>query len=201
MDNRTVNVYAGMADGFDRDPYGPDGSGRAQVVNGRGFQKWQRFSQQEVVWVTDADGNPAWLTRTQLDLYQLALTFVDNGTTSIRFLAQVLKCSPSTVSRGMVKLASFGLLAAMTGRGRYSGTLILRLPADGSLKRLREAAKAKVRLWAKQAEARISRLWLNVAPYKVLEEKGTETRDTHYSSIGRNIEAFSVQDLREAGII
>jgi hypothetical protein len=175
-------------------------------VNGRGFQKYQRFNKGGVVWVEDADGRDAWLTRMQADLYQLAATFVDNGHTTIRSLALGLKCSPSTVSRGMVKLASLGLLAARSGRGRYAGTLIIRLPRNGSLDRIRNAAKAKVREWSKAASERAARLWINVAPY--LNEEGSKGSGTLYRDTylvthkGATLkEPWTPEDLREAGII
>jgi len=51
-----MNVYVEQANRFERDPYGPDGSGRATVVNGRGFQRWQRFHKDEdLVWITTMD--------------------------------------------------------------------------------------------------------------------------------------------------
>jgi predicted transcriptional regulator len=202
----TDRYYADQADKLERDPYGPDGGGRAVVVNGRGFQKWQRFHKGDVVWVQDADGRDAWLTRLQADLYQLAVTFIDNGTTTIRFLAQELKCSPSTVSRGMVRLASLGLLAALTGRGRYSGTLIFRLPKDGSLDRFRRLAKDKVRAWAKAAQERLSRLQANVAVYSLDRERGIDSLYWYTTSVSTSKAAtlkrqWTPEELRDAGII
>jgi predicted transcriptional regulator len=184
MRDSIVNLYGAIADKKERDPYGPDGGGRATVVNGRGFQKWARFTREDVIWVTDADGRDAWLTRKQADLYMLAASFVDGDPTSIRSLAQELKCSPSTVSRGMVKLASLGLLVAITERGRYAATWIFRFPENGSLKRLRDAAKAKVRAWAKAASERASRSKLIVASYFFeRNEVGTDSLYSYLESV------------------
>jgi len=138
-----------------------------------------------------------WLTRVQLDIYQMALTFVDNGTTSIRAIAKALDKSPSTVSRAIVKLVAFGLLIAVKSLGRYAAMLILRVPTDGTLGRYRKAAKAKMQAWKMAAERRVSRLSFNVAPRGIMEE-GLLTTST--SSYRRNIE-FTPDDLREAGII
>ncbi len=204
MNDSTVKVYAAIADKKERDPYGPDGGGRATVVNGRGFQKYRRFNpNEELIWVETPEGKDAWLTRKQADLYLLALTFVDKGTITIRFLARELKCSPSTISRGMVKLASLGLLAALVGRGRYAGVLIFRLPRNGSLNRIREAAKLKIRLWSKQANARLLRTKSIVASYhswREIEDHGLENYFTT-SMVATMKQPWTPDDLRDAGII
>jgi predicted transcriptional regulator len=191
--------YAAMADKMDRDPLSED-RGRATVPMGLGF-KWARFHKgEDTVWVENADGQMVQLTRKQVDLYTLALTFIDNGTTTIRSLARELKCAPSTVSRGLVKLASLGLLAALTGRGRYAGLLIFRLPANGSLDRFRQLAKMKVREWAKAAERRLSRLQSNVASY-VLEDRGVDSLYFYVSSISTSKSATLKQEWRSDELV
>jgi len=163
-----------MADKLARDPV-VEYQGRATVPMGRGFALYKRFNREDVVWVETPEGKPAWITRKQANLLDLALSYIDNGRATIRSLALELKCSPSTVSRGLVKLASLGLLVALTGRGRYAGLLIFRLPRDGSMGRFREAAKAKVRHWREVAERRISRLQRNVASYILEGDRGNDS--------------------------
>lgn len=176
----TVNAtyYAAQADRMERDPYSED-HGRATVPHGRGFGLWQRMNPGVgLLWVDDIDGKPVWVTRTQAELVALLRTFSDGTAVHMRTLAETLGVAPSTVSRGMVKLASFGLLTYTTSRGRHGATIIYRMVGEqfGDVrKRLREAAKARVRAWSKAANDRISRLKSNVASYyswKEIEEHG-----------------------------
>lgn len=174
MNSPQVNYYARMADQRERDPYGPDGSGRAVVVNGRGFQKWRRFNKAEPVWVSDIDGRMVGLTPMQVSVLLLSRELVGSHAT-MRSMATTLNCSPSTVSRALVKLASFGLIAYLTARGRYAGTVILmRVKGDG-LDRFRALAKAKVREWSLAAARRLSRLEINVAPYVLGGRRGRDS--------------------------
>src|SRR5678815_3046752 len=105
-----------------RDPVqGPTTNGRATVAMGPRWNKWRRFNPNgELVYVVDIDGHDRALTRKQADVLDLALTFVDRGTVTVRALAAQLQCAPSTVSRALARLASFGLLAYLGGRGRYA---------------------------------------------------------------------------------
>src|SRR5678815_3978425 len=127
MDSRLVNVYAREADKLDRDPIGPDGSGRATVVNGRGFNLYKRFNPgAQYVTVTGLDGRTYELTRRQADVLDLARTYIDGKATTMREMALILRCAPSTVWRAMVKLTAFGLLAYFTSRSRsWGGTYII----------------------------------------------------------------------------
>lgn len=170
--------YAQMADRMERDPISED-MGRATVPNGRGFGLWQRMNPGVgLLWVDDVDGKPVWITRTQAEILGLLQTFSDGTAVHMRGLAETLGVAPSTVSRGMVKLASFGLLTYSTSRGRHGATIIYRMVGEhfGDVrKRLREAAKARVRQWSKAARDRVSRLKVNVASYyswREIEEHG-----------------------------
>ena len=201
-------IYAGMADKLERDPYGPDGSGRAVVVNGRGFQRWQRFHKDtELVWITTMDGKMVGMTPWQAKVYDLAKSLILDPQT-MREMARRLGCSTSTVSRALVKLASWGLIAYVSMRGRYASTVIvLRSIGDGR-DRFRQAAKAKVREWSKAAERRISRLFSNVAPYILEGERGYDSLtsyvlDTHTSKDATLTTQlpWTVEELREAGVI
>jgi predicted transcriptional regulator len=168
--------YADMADKLARDPV-VEYQGRATVPMGRGFKTWKRMHPgEETVWVTNAEGQMYELTRSQANVLDISTSLSHQGRVTMRSLASELKVSPSTVSRAMVKLASFGLIAYLTGRGRYAGTLIIRrVSASDGLERFRIAAKAKVREWAKAAERRISRLEFNVAPYLLDRERGVDS--------------------------
>jgi DNA-binding MarR family transcriptional regulator len=183
MNEGTVNLYSRSADKLDRDPYGPDGSGRAVVVNGRGFKTWARFHPgEEWTWVqSPADGRMYGLTRTQLSVYSTLRTMADTPLT-FRSVAESLGLSPSTITRAAIKLQSFGLIAFVTGRGRYSRTLVmLRTKADG-LTRFQEAAKAKVRRWSQLAAERLSRTKFNVALYSLDGRRGVDS--LYYYFIG-----------------
>jgi len=199
-------IYAAMADRMERDPIGPDGSGRATVPNGRGFQRWQRFNQGvELVWVQSMDGRMVALTPKQAEVYDLAKALMYDPQT-MREMARRLGVAPSTVSRALCRLAAWGLIAYVAMRGRYAATVIvLRKVGDGR-DRFRQAAKARVRAWSQAAERRISRLWVNVAPY--LNEEGSKGSGTLYRDHylvtykGATLKApWTPEELRDAGII
>lgn len=192
--------YASLADKMERDPYGPDGAGRAVVVNGRGFARWQRFHPGETLtWVADIDGRMVALTPAQTSV--LLYVRQSRSPETMRSMGQTLRLSPSTVSRALVKLSSYGLIAYLTGRGRYAGTVIIqRIKGDG-LDRFRDAAKAKVRTWKVAAERRISRLQLNVALYVREEKRYGDSLYYYLRSLERNIEpAWTAEELREVGL-
>ena len=174
MQPSTVAIYAGMADKRERDPISED-MGRATVPMGRGFA-WQRFNRgKELVWVEAMDGHMVGLTPWQVKVYGLAVEMVDHGTVKIRGMATILGCAPSTVSRALVRLMAWGLIGYLSGRGRYSGTVIFRMAKGDSLQRFRDAAKAKVRAWSQAAQRRLSRLQLNVAPYILDGDRGNDS--------------------------
>jgi len=206
MNDGTVNLYARQADKLERDPYGPDGSGRATVVNGRGFQRWQRFHHGEaVVWI-EMDGRMIGLTPWQAKVYDLSRTLIDNGPAKMRDMAATLGCSPSTVSRALVKLMSWGLIGYLTGRGRYAGTILFRMHKGDGFDRFRQAAKAKIRQWSKAAQRRISRLEFNVAPYILEGESRRSDSLGEYLDLVTSKSAtlkmeWTPEELREAGII
>lgn len=182
MQNATVTAYATQADKRDRDPIVvPGDHGRADVANGARFKTWIKFhSEADLVWVETIDGRMVGLTPWQAKVRELALVYVDQGTATIRALAAELGCAPSTVSRALVKLMSWGLLGYVTGRGRYAGTVIFKMAKNDGLERFREAAKAKVRAWAQATRERISRLEINVAPYILERRKGSEVDSLYY---------------------
>lgn len=205
MDSPLVNYYAREADKKDRDPYGPDGSGRATVVNGRGFQKWRRFNPGgKTVWVENIDGRMFELTHNQSMILSECLASEGGTPVTMRSLARRLRLSPSTISRAMVRLASFGLIAYLTTRGRYAETFIFRRVKGDSLERFRTAAKAKVRQWSQAAQRRLSRLEMNVASYLHEEGRGVDSLYYYLTSItstkGATIEReWTAEDV--AGVV
>jgi len=202
MNDGTVKVYAGIADKKERDPYGPDGSGRAVVVNGRGFALYKRFKRGDTVIVQTLQGKWVELTRTQADVLDVARTYIDQRI-SMATIADELKVARSTVWRALVKLSSFGLIAYMTARGYRHGTIILARGKNDPFDRLQRAAQATVHKWALATKARFSRLRDSVATI-VLEEgrRGDSLSDYFLVHSGRNIvQAWTPEELREAGIL
>ena len=202
--------YAAMADkeeGRDHDirvAY----AGRIVASEGAFGRAWLKFNKADtLVWVTTIDGRMVGLTPWQAKVYDLARTYIDTGTVRMRAMASTLGCSPSTVSRALVKLMSWGLLGYIVGRGRYSGMIVFRMHKGDGLDRFRQSAKAKVAAWKKASEERVSRLWLNVAPYLHGREVGSNYSENDpylvTSSKGATLTAqpFSVQELRDSGII
>lgn len=203
MNSGHVNYYAHLADKSERDPYGPDGSGRAVVVNGRGFALYKRFKRGETVTVPTLQGKWVELTRTQADVLDLARTLVDGGPTSMRDMAAVLKVAPSTIYRALVKLSSYGLIAYLTARGWKHGTIILARGANDGLDRFQRVAKEKVLKWAAATRERFSRLQARVATY-VLEEgrRGDSLSDYVLVLHGRNkVQDWTPDELRSVGIL
>ena len=181
MDRSLVNHYARMADGFNRDPYGPDGGGRAVVVNGRGFKMWQRCNPGvQLVYVDDLEGRPKAVTPKQRDVLELALSMIEGEMLTMRQMAARLNVAPSTVSRAMTKLAAWGIIAYVVGRGRWAGLVIMRRAKGDGLDRFRKAARERVQRWKEAAERRVSRLQMNVAPYLGERVRGREVDSLYY---------------------
>jgi predicted transcriptional regulator len=190
----------------ERDPIGPDGSGRATVVNGRGF-KWQRFHRDEVLtWVQNpVSGKMVGLTPIQLRVYLLCKDLFGQSVT-MTSMANDLHVSVSTVSRALVKLTWFGLITYLTGRGRSARTFIQRAFKDDGMDRFRRKASATIHRWSEAQKRRLSRLQSNLAPYFM--EGGSKRTDSlgNYLEIivskdARFTQPWTPEDLREAGII
>ena len=180
---RPVDTYfAIMADGLDRDPVVTNVN-RATVPLGRGFRSWQRCNPTlQLVWVDDADGTPRALTPKQAQVLALALEMIDGVGLTMRAMAETLRVAPSTVSRALTKLASWGLIAYVVGRGRFAGLVIFRRAKGDGMERFREAAKARVRRWSQAVAERISRTKFNVASRTLEGRKGVDS--LHYYFIG-----------------
>lgn len=176
MQSDTVAIYAASADSMERDPYGPDGGGRAVVVNGRGWAKYRRFHPGEAfVSVHDDNGREWYLTSRQALVFDFLRTYIDRGTITMRQTALELKMAPSTVSRAVTKLQAIGILQVIVGRGRYAGMLIVAGVTGDYFAHLRALAKARVRAWSEAAQRRISRLRSNVAPLAIEGGRGVDS--------------------------
>ncbi len=203
--------YAIMADKKERDPIqGGDNVSRATVPNGRGFGLWQRMNAGvNLVWIDDAEGRPRALTPKQYAVLVMALEMIE-GTArhTMRDMAAVLKVAPSTISRALTKLASWGLIAYDVGRGRFAGLVIFRRFANDGMDDFRKSARARVQRWKEAAERRVSRLWINVASY-IHEKEGSSYKGHYYLATstltkGATLTAqrpWTPEELREAGII
>lgn len=200
MDSSLVNHYASMADGFNRDPYGPDGGGRAVVVNGRGFNLHKRFNPNaEYITVTTLDGRMVELTRKQADVLDLARTYIDGESITMRQLAEILRVAPSTVWRAMVKLTSYGLIAYITSRGHYGGTFLFSRGKNDGLERLQRVAKDRVRKWQLATQARFARLKESVAPIALDGKRGMDSLYYYFVGIkGATLAAaWTAEDMAE----
>lgn len=196
-----ATYYAEMADRISRDPISED-QGRATVPMGRGFKLWLRFNQgADLVWVTTLDGKDVALTPKQAQVFDLARTYIDGEHVTMRLLSDQLGVAPSTVYRALVKLASWGLIGYITGRGRYGGTLLFSRGRNDGLDRFTQAAKAKVRSWALAAERRLSRTKARVAPYFIERVRGKEIDSLYYylSSISKDatMKPWTAEDMAE----
>jgi hypothetical protein len=79
--------------------------------------------------------------------------------------------------------------------------IVMRVKDDG-LDRFRELAKDKLRQWRKAAEARVSRLKINVASY--VHGRGEDSLTTYLrdNSMDATLKrGWTPEELREAGII
>ncbi len=219
MDSRTVNKYSDMADRYDgehlRDAQaGEERRAKAKARSGyvqsdgvtpltQGWAMYKRFvPNAEFVTVTTLQGREVEITRTQANVLDLARTYIDNGSTTMRQMAETLGVAASTIYRALVRLASFGLIGYQSTRGRYGGTLLFRRGPNDGLDRFQKAAKAKIRKWQMATELRFSRLRRSVASMftqKEIEDHGFSI--TLKSKEDATLRSWTPQDLRESGII
>ncbi len=198
--------YSIMADQRERDPIvDPASATRATVPLGRGFALWQRMnSGAQLVWVDDAEGRPRALTPKQAQVLALALEMIDGVGYTMREMGAVLRVAPSTISRALTKLAAWGLIAYVVGRGRWAGLVIFRRSSGDGMDRFRQAAKARVQRWKLAAQERVSRLWINVAPYIYEEGRGSYKAHYYQSLVTTNKDAtltaqpFTPEEIRQA---
>ncbi len=208
----TDRHYADLADAEEgRDHLVTDKyAGRIVPSEGAFGRAWVRFNPGvKLVYVDDAEGHPRALTPKQYQVLQAAMDMARGAKgMTMRDLARTLEVAPSTVSRALVKLAAWGLIAYFCGRGRWAGLVIFRRAPQDGYDHLRQAAKDRVQRWKEAAERRVSRLWVNVAPYFLgREDVSRRMKDEYYSSL--SIEdatltaqrPWTVEELRESGII
>lgn len=145
---------------------------------------WLKFKPTEKLrWIDDADGKPRWITPKQAELIDYLRSLPDGTRIVMREVGEEVGMAASSVSRAMVKFASFGRLHYRTGRGRYTGTIVWQGLVDVApavAKRLREAAKAKIRAWAKAASDRVSRLRFNVASTESWKDIEAHHLENHF---------------------
>ncbi len=219
MDNRSVNDYADMADRYGdthlRDVQAAEErKERARSKKGYtqsdgvqpltlGWAMYKRFNPNaEYVTVTTLQGREVEITRTQADVLDLARTFIDTGTTTMRAMAETLGVAASTIYRALVRLAAFGLIGYITTRGRYGGTLLFRRGRNDGLDRFQKVAKAKIRKWQLATEARFSRLRGSVASMFSMKEYQDHGLLHHYVvTKGATVNTWTPEELRDAGII
>ncbi len=178
------------------------------VSEGAFGRAWMKFNPgAQLVWVDDAEGRPRALTPKQYLVLTAALDMADGIGITMRQLASRLEVAPSTVSRALTKLSAWGLICYFVGRGRWAGLVIFRRRKDDGFDKMRKLAKARVQRWSEAAKRRLSRLQINVAPY-FLERKevGNDSLYPYLESLVTmdatlTAQPFSVQDLRDVGII
>jgi DNA-binding MarR family transcriptional regulator len=199
-------IYSDIADRMERNPVqDPAANGRATVPMGRGFGLWQRMNPgAQLVWIDDADGRPQAITPKQKRVLVLALEMIEGGRgLTMREMAAELRMAPSTVSRALVKFSAWGLIAYIVGRGRWAGLVIFRRFKDDGRDRFRKAAKERVHRWWEAAQARLSRLKVNVASKATWTEIEAHGLGNYYfSSKDATLkQPWTVEELRDSGII
>jgi len=171
----------------------------------RGWAMYQRCHPGEAqVFVTSPDGQGHMITERQARVLHFALSM--DRLMTMRAIAAELGMAPSTISRALTRLAFFGVIRYVVGRGRYAGLVVLKRFEGDGMDRFKEAAKERVRRWRKAAQERVSRLRVNVAlmySRKEIEEGvGGYYLSTYYSSMDATLKrTWTVEELREAGIL
>ena len=117
---------------------------------------WKRYNRgMPTVRVVDIDGRERWITEKQEQVLVASIRLKGRGQFTVTQIAASIGQSPSSVSRTLVKLASFGLVAYDTRRGRYGGVSFIDVLTAELRERAQEAwewlkavrQKAAVRLW------------------------------------------------------
>ena len=207
MRSTTEKAYVKQADdalGYKEGRKWRDDIGPADMAFGRAWLKFNPGA--DLIYVDDAEGRPRALTPKQYAVLVMALDIIRRTTRmTMRQMAEALGVAPSTVSRALTKLQSWGLVGVIVGRGRFAGLVIFRRTKDDGMDRFRKAAKARVWAWKLAAERRISRLWINVAPY-IHDGSGTAFSDQYHYHMtithkSATLKAWTPDELREAGIL
>jgi len=153
--------------------------GRTAVAQGRRYTGWQRFHPQErAVQVTDAWGKPAWITPTQHRIWVAVLALQDGHSerVSMAKIAASLGVAASTIYRGLIRLASLGLVGYDTKRGRSGGVAFVHLTP----KALKDRATAA---WE----------WI-----KAQKQKAVERWHSRLERSGYDFGAYSVRSIRDS---
>jgi DNA-binding IclR family transcriptional regulator len=194
--------YADMADRVESRDHDVKVAYGDRIVASEGAfgRAWLKFNPgKELVYVDDMEGRPRAITPKQKDVLYLAVSMIEGEFLTMRQMAERLGVSPSTVSRALTKLAAWGILAYVVGRGRYAGLVIFRRFRGDGRDRFREAAKARVRRWRERAAERLSRLEFNVATY-ILGKNGSGAGYRYVSVNGMDATLKSFPDWSSAEI-
>ena len=159
MTVRIDDYYAREADRIARGPqlYG----GNAAIVGLRCFKYYHPDSGS---FLTDPGGRDRWLGPKASRVYAILHRTAGSGQrVTMTQVASEAMCAPSTVSRVVTRLQSWGMLAVDVTRGRNGG-MIVRLPA----------VVPAMRHYINAAWKRI-RSWINVASRSSRREEGTSS--------------------------
>jgi DNA-binding MarR family transcriptional regulator len=136
---------------------------------------WAKYHPTEAtIEVIDMDGNRRYITPKQYQVLRAVQLLKDRAT--LTMIASSIGVATSTVSRGLLRLASLGLVAYDVTRGRYGGIDMLKTTSV-DLKRRAQAAWERLKAYRMSAERRwYERLArsgypfaFNVASYTVMD--------------------------------
>ncbi len=123
--------------------------GRASQPMGKGWRDYHKG--EATIEVIGFDGQRHYITPKQYQVYRAVQLLKERAT--LTMIAASIGVATSTVSRALLRLASFGLVAYDTQRGRYGGVTMLAL-ASVDLKRRAQAAWEVLKGYRMRAEAR-----------------------------------------------
>lgn len=116
---------------------------------------WSKYNRNKAtIRLRDAWGKEHWITEKQGDVLSAATRLQGRGHFTVTMVAASVGQAPSSVSRSLLKLASFGLVAYDTKRGRYGGVEFIRVLID-ELKARAQSAWERLKAMRMKAEARI----------------------------------------------
>ena len=158
---------------LDKDKAAPIVTGRAAVLS----LGWKRYHPHEAtVEVIDLDGKRRYLTPYQWNVLQAVRTLRERASMSI--IAASLGVAPSTVMRALKRLASMGLVAYDTARGRNGGITVVQVAAK-ELKARAQSAWEYLKDARIRADERARRRFL-----QLLEQSGYPMAALNVASIG-----------------
>jgi hypothetical protein len=116
---------------------------------------WSKYNRSKpTIRLLDAWGREHWITEKQNAVLQAATRLQGRGHFTVTMVAASVGQAASSVSRTLLKLASFGLIAYDVKRGRYGGVEFIRVLMD-ELKARAQSAWERLKVMRLKAEARI----------------------------------------------